>query len=47
MRLPPGAGSADERAKMNDPAIVRAAQRGDLLAMNTLLDALTPYVGRF
>ena len=31
----------------DDPvALVRAAQRGDTLAMNALLDRLAPYVGR-
>jgi RNA polymerase sigma factor (sigma-70 family) len=29
-----------------DDSLVRAAQGGDTLAMNDLLDALTPYVGR-
>jgi len=29
-----------------DPATVRAAQRGDTLAMNQVLDRLAPYVGR-
>ena len=31
---------------MTEPAVVRAAQRGDLLALDTVLDALVPYVGR-
>jgi RNA polymerase sigma-70 factor (ECF subfamily) len=31
---------------MIEPARVRAAQRGDSVAMNDVLDALTPYVGR-
>lgn len=29
-----------------DPSVVRAAQRGDTLAMNEVLDRLGPYVGR-
>jgi RNA polymerase sigma-70 factor (ECF subfamily) len=29
-----------------DPALVRAAQRGDTMAMAALMDALVPYVGR-
>ncbi|HEY2639125.1 MAG TPA: RNA polymerase sigma factor [Streptosporangiaceae bacterium] len=29
-----------------DPALVRAAQRGDRIAMADLMDALAPYVGR-
>jgi len=31
---------------MNEPSIVRAAQRGDLLAIDALLDTLAPYVGQ-
>jgi RNA polymerase sigma factor (sigma-70 family) len=31
---------------MIEEHLVRAAQRGDTVAMNELLDALTPYVGR-
>ncbi|MFC6162328.1 RNA polymerase sigma factor [Kribbella sp. NPDC058693] len=31
---------------MIDEQLVRAAQRGDTVAMNDVLDALTPYVGR-
>jgi len=29
-----------------DPALVRAAQRGDAMAMGALMDVLVPYVGR-
>jgi RNA polymerase sigma-70 factor (ECF subfamily) len=29
-----------------EPALVRAAQRGDRIAVADLMDALTPYVGR-
>jgi len=29
-----------------DPALIRAAQRGDRIAMAGLMDALAPYVGR-
>ena len=29
-----------------DPALVRAAQRGDRIAVADLMDALAPYVGR-
>jgi RNA polymerase sigma-70 factor (ECF subfamily) len=29
-----------------DPALVRAAQRGDRIAMADVMDALAPYVGR-
>jgi RNA polymerase sigma factor (sigma-70 family) len=31
---------------MIEEQVVRAAQRGDTVAMNDVLDALTPYVGR-
>lgn len=35
-----------ERDPQRAPAVVRAAQRGDPLALNDLLDLLTPYVRR-
>jgi len=51
-RLPPGRprpvtqpGSPDRPAELLG-GLVRAAQRGDALAMNDLLDLLAPYVGR-
>ena len=31
---------------MIEEHLVRAAQRGDTVAMNEVLDALTPYVGK-
>ncbi|MER6945368.1 sigma-70 family RNA polymerase sigma factor [Nonomuraea sp. NPDC000554] len=40
------AGTADHVDPARLPTLVRAAQRGDALAMQELLAALTPYVGR-
>ena len=42
----PGAGAAWSRRPEASAALVRAAQRGDTLALHDLLDALAPYVAR-